>query len=404
MMHTYLIKIIYRNPKNEIINKALKNQKLKVSDFVGVKFKNNPSKAFLFLLKYEFMFIDSLLEKNKNKKFAIKVPKSMELDGENLKDIVFEPAIHGAICLNKNISMYVPKLRQVFLEPIYNKKRRKKGMVWENKCKKAINNLNHEMEIPDSKILSVMEKLDGSFNNFLEKKTEEQKKEIKIRIPDEHILSYILQISLALYHLYENGIEFNHRDFKPDNTMFINTGKYGMLDIDIEEENIKFKFDDFKQNHKIIDFGLSCIKYKDYNLNTVSYYKIGDRCFSKSRDLSQMIFIILNYHWNVLNDKIIGYLGYLLDINNECKLWRDLVDGYSNENTFNLNNLPDLNNENCIPSNSTNEIVSGYESSEEYVNNEEENAEENNNEVNEEESFEEESFEESDEESDEEEK
>merc|ERR1712072_430978 len=93
-----------------------------------------------------------------------------------------------------------------------------------------------------------------------------------------------------------------------------------------------------RQIHKIIDFGFSCIKYKDYNLNTVSYYDVGDRCFSQSRDLSQIIFIILNYHWNILSDKIIGYLGYLLDINPECKLWRNLVEDYTSDFKYDENN------------------------------------------------------------------
>jgi hypothetical protein len=304
----------YENPKNKVFEKAKLNKKLKVNGF-NVVIKNT-SQAFFLLLKYEYLYIDTILKTQKDS-YAIKVPKTMELDGDSLKDILFEPAIHGAICLNKNTAQYVPELKTIFLQPINNTK-------WKTKCQHLIKNKNENKEIPNSKIISVMGKLDGSFDKILSKRSEMQLSELDLRIPDDNILSYLLQISNALIALYDSGIEFNHRDFKPDNTMFkkVNIA----TQISINSPDMKFKFPSYGELHKIIDFGLSCLKYKSYQLNTVSYYDKNSRCFSQSRDLTQLVFIILNFHWNILNDKIIGYLGYLLDINQDCNLWRNLVD------------------------------------------------------------------------------
>jgi len=243
---------------------------------------------------------------------------------------------------------------------------------------------NDEKEIPDSKIISVMQKLDGSFDNQLEEYNNKQLIDKNFNIADNHLLSYILQISNALYYLYQDGLEFNHRDFKPDNTMFVITEK-NKIKIDIKQ--ITFDFPSYGQLHKIIDFGLSCIKYKEYNLNTVSYYSKEDNCYRKSRDLSQLVFSILNYHWNILSEKLIGYLGYLLEYDENCKLWNNslaeidnnLEENTSNNNQNNNSYEEDSEEENeLLESNEENELQESNEENNEFMQNLNNNTNSNN--------------------------
>ena len=39
----------------------------------------------------------------------MKLPNVMETDGDSLKDILFEPAIHSVICANNKTKPYVPE-------------------------------------------------------------------------------------------------------------------------------------------------------------------------------------------------------------------------------------------------------------------------------------------------------
>ena len=303
--------------KNKIYKKkALDNKKAKLKGFINKKITSY-STAFNLLIKHDIHFFRLILKKCVNK-FAIKIPNSMDTDGESIKDILYEPCIQGIIGSNETVKNYVPKLNHIFIQPKIKK--------WKSKCK-------NEDELPDSIIVSIMEKLDGTFKNILKEKCNKQLNEKKShRIQTDLILSYLLQISIGLLDLYKYT-RFNHRDLKDDNTMYIyNKEKIKSkmninlnIFIDGMKQNIKFNFPTYGYEHKIIDFGLSCIEYKEYKLNTVTYYDKEDQCFSQSRDLSQLVFSLLNYYWNIMDDKLIGYLGHLLKINDECNLWRNLL-------------------------------------------------------------------------------
>ena len=150
---------------------------------------------------------------------AVKLPNVMETDGDSLKDILFEPAIHSVICANKKTKSFVPELKAFYFTPDEDR--------WISKCNQLVKNIddkkeNIDLSIPNGLIVSVMEKLDGSIDSTLKNKRGEQYEAIieksldldkplsmyksnelkNTLINDDDILTYILQMANALYHLY----------------------------------------------------------------------------------------------------------------------------------------------------------------------------------------------------------
>jgi len=86
----------------------------------------------------------------------------------------------------------------------------------------------------------------------------------------------ILQITTILKELYKR-IAYNHRDFKPDNIMFNMVNE--------------------KPNIKLIDFGFSCLKYKNLGLAAISTSVWASRltsCDSETRDLHAFFYFFCN--------------------------------------------------------------------------------------------------------------
>jgi hypothetical protein len=84
----------------------------------------------------------------------------------------------------------------------------------------------------------------------------------------------LLRTSVVLSELY-NKFAFNHRDFKSDNCMYIRNEKGHIMP-------------------RIIDFGFSCIKYKNLTINAKpDYFKY---CSLEGRDMSQFIYECVFYH------------------------------------------------------------------------------------------------------------
>jgi len=90
----------------------------------------------------------------------------------------------------------------------------------------------------------------------------------------KHVAFVLLRIAVILSELY-NKFSFNHRDFKSDNCMYVRD----------ELGNIM---------PRIIDFGFSCIKYKNLTINAKpGYFKY---CSLEGRDMSQFIYECVHYY------------------------------------------------------------------------------------------------------------
>ena len=244
-------------------------------DIFNKLFPNEHFSDFLLLVKKQKIEnIIQLINDYNISEIVIKYPIDTKI---NLYNLFIENTILGLLCLNSNTSKYVPQLIKMF--------------YFQNK------------------IYTCMEKLDGSIHYDLKKFRNQDKK-----IYDNLILSYLLQIAYALYIIYKEYPIFSHRDLKPNNTM------YRIVDtntINIQLDNINFNYSTYGYKHYIIDFGFSCLN--DFHSSNVSGI-----CKSKSRDLTQFIFVLLNFNYSIFSDKLIGYLGYILDINSKCNLWRNI--------------------------------------------------------------------------------
>lgn len=111
----------------------------------------------------------------------------------------------------------------------------------------------------------VSERLEANVNDFLK------------NLPTtEFIKTTIVQLSKILEILYDK-IKFNHRDFKPDNIMF--------------------KMIDKKINVRLIDFGFSCLKYRELSISAISseIYASQLHCKSKIRDMHSFLYYLVYY-------------------------------------------------------------------------------------------------------------
>ena len=133
------------------------------------------------------------------------------------------------------------------------------------------------------------------------------------KIPKDRLNSLLpkifIQISTIISDL-SNILQFNHRDFKTDNCMFIQQ-------------------DDGTLNMRIIDFGLSCIKWGKITINSDS----GEfkHCTLPTRDLTQLMFEILHYYEKILPEGIINILKKVLTFKikgETCQLYRG-CDGFN---------------------------------------------------------------------------
>ena len=271
---------------------VIKNQHIKVHDINDQIIMNDKDELILtdkLLGKgtYGTVILGLIINKEnriEKKEVAVKIPdKEINL---KLYNLLIENTIHGLLTLNKEIQEYIPKLNYFFYEP------------------------------NDENIITIMEKLDGTINDIFKKYRKDGNK----KIYDKFVLSYILQISYAIYRINQNNYVFSHRDLKPNNTGF-NIIKAGSDLYDMGD--YKFVYPNFGYRYKIIDFGLSCIEYKDRYLSRESLQ--NNVCKSFSRDITNFIFVFLNYNYKILSNEIIVYFGYLLDFTDNCKLWIDFT-------------------------------------------------------------------------------
>lgn len=114
----------------------------------------------------------------------------------------------------------------------------------------------------DSNYYIVNELMSSSFNDIIEKTDYAQNLSVSIT-----------QIAVAMKTLFDL-LQFNHRDFKPDNIMFNSNSMV-----------------------RIIDFGFSCLTYGGMKINSGYPFPHSElhSCESKSRDMNAMFFYFLNY-------------------------------------------------------------------------------------------------------------
>lgn len=106
--------------------------------------------------------------------------------------------------------------------------------------------------------LILMEKcVDTAFNLFQEGAKEED------------FLDYFDQIAKIMARLEK--YQFNHRDLKSDNVMY-----------KLNEAG--------KKQYLLIDFGYSCATIDGVNYAGTGYFKPGEKCFRRSRDLAQLVY------------------------------------------------------------------------------------------------------------------
>ena len=124
------------------------------------------------------------------------------------------------------------------------------------------------------KIYILMERLDAEIITLLANKKKTSRWSLA---PAKVIKVTTVQIAKILGVLY-NKLQFNHRDFKPDNIMYTIIGG--------------------KMNVRLIDFGFSCLTYKNlklYSTNPGTYSTKLHHCRSRSRDMHSYFYYLMYY-------------------------------------------------------------------------------------------------------------
>lgn len=126
-----------------------------------------------------------------------------------------------------------------------------------------------------------MEQVSINLNNILRNNFDKAKQKAAYeawRPPaSKFVRQVVLQITVILKELYKR-IGYNHRDFKPDNIMFNTVNG--------------------KPNIKLIDFGFSCLKYKNLIMKSKSLDVYSTRltsCDSETRDLHAFFYFFCYY-------------------------------------------------------------------------------------------------------------
>lgn len=94
----------------------------------------------------------------------------------------------------------------------------------------------------------------------------------------------------------QTTLQFNHRDLKGDNIMYV-PGEGG------------------KRAMRLIDFGLSCITWNGLKISGAEWFDAKHSCFKKDRDMSQLIFYILRYNAAKLSPELTTRLQLMIRAN-----------------------------------------------------------------------------------------
>jgi serine/threonine protein kinase len=168
-----------------------------------------------------------------------------------------------------------------------------------------------------SKVLMRTQLLTASFDSIVRGFPKEEN---NVRVPYA-----ITKIAKILQFFYER-LQFNHRDLKGDNIMYLRR----------PDNRIEFK---------LIDFGLSCLTWKGLHIEGEGYKGLK-HCFKEDRDLSQLLYSIVQYDKAYLTQELFDRLVSILqaNINNHhtCKVLSDCAaNGLKNwVSSYNFFNKP----------------------------------------------------------------
>jgi len=173
-----------------------------------------------------------------------------------------------------------------------------------------------------SQLFIVSERMRATTNAML--KTRETKPDmLRTDAPD-----MLIQLATILEDLYVL-CEFNHRDLKTDNCMYIRDDA-GNMQI------------------RLIDFGLSCLKYGKREITGSSMDFL--HCSLKTRDMTQLIYEMHRFH-KYFPDDLRSVFEALLTFKREgtlCKMYNDCAKQTTWKNTYSYLNT-DEPNPNCSP-------------------------------------------------------
>ena len=122
----------------------------------------------------------------------------------------------------------------------------------------------------------VSELMTNTIWNLVSNQTKEQN--------DEFIPEMLTHVAVNLNEL-QIDLEFNHRDLKTDNLMYLTN----------PDGTIAFKF---------IDFGFTCLTWNGMFISGGNYFKHSPKCFRLERDIVQLITCIVWFHKAVLSHKL----------------------------------------------------------------------------------------------------
>ena len=131
-----------------------------------------------------------------------------------------------------------------------------------------------------------------TIQDLVEGWADEPEKEISTKLAHTYLC-----ISTILNELYEK-LEFNHRDFKSDNCMYV-------------------RDEDGYLMPRVIDFGFSCLKYEGLTINANKSLKY---CGIKGRDMSQLIYEITFYNQEFIPADMIEIAQKILTFKHERKV------------------------------------------------------------------------------------
>ena len=114
----------------------------------------------------------------------------------------------------------------------------------------------------------------------------------KIRPSADVFADIMIQMANKLNWLYDS-LEFNHRDFKDDNSM------------------IKYKEDDSPE-FLLIDLGFACMTYRGVRIKGSGSYFRNEKCFQETRDITFMLYTIYKHSKTYLPVPIVKTLRNML--------------------------------------------------------------------------------------------